>query len=179
MFSLMKLTSSVSFSLSIRISLRLKIHQAQAKNFCRGLDIRVSNFMKTDMRQTMLFQKVVKPMADIVRRIQMPIIPFENIWILQILSAEQPAIFRFLSLCICKNHLGLRCQRKCAPACTVLCLILFHNGSNLHDRMTDRQRSAFFINAIPLQTKQLASAQPINCRDFYKRQQRVILQRSK
>lgn len=38
----MKLTSSASFSPSIRISLRLKIHQAQAKNFCRVLDIRVS-----------------------------------------------------------------------------------------------------------------------------------------
>ena len=37
----MKLTSSASFSPSIRISLRLKIHQAQAKNFCRVLDIRV------------------------------------------------------------------------------------------------------------------------------------------
>lgn len=31
--SQMKLTSSASFSPSIRISLRLKIHQAQAKNF--------------------------------------------------------------------------------------------------------------------------------------------------
>ena len=38
----MKLTSSASFSPSIRISLRLKIHQAQAKNFCRVLDIRVA-----------------------------------------------------------------------------------------------------------------------------------------
>ena len=37
----MKLTSSANFSPSIRISLRLKIHQAQAKNFCRVLDIRV------------------------------------------------------------------------------------------------------------------------------------------
>ena len=42
----MKLTSSASFSPSIRISLRLKIHQAQAKNFCRVLDIRVAEVMK-------------------------------------------------------------------------------------------------------------------------------------
>ena len=41
-----KLTSSASFSPSIRISLRLKIHQAQAKNFCRVLDIRVPKLMK-------------------------------------------------------------------------------------------------------------------------------------
>ena len=40
-----KLTSSASFSPSIRISLRLKIHQAQAKNFCRVLDIRVAKHM--------------------------------------------------------------------------------------------------------------------------------------
>ena len=49
LFSLMTLTSSVSFSLSIRISLRLKIHQAQAKNFCRGLDIRVAEIVEADM----------------------------------------------------------------------------------------------------------------------------------
>ena len=47
----MKLTSSASFSPSIRISLRLKIHQAQAKNFCRVLDIRVSQVVEPDMLQ--------------------------------------------------------------------------------------------------------------------------------
>lgn len=45
MSSPMKLRSSASFSPSIRISLRLKIHQAQAKNFCRVLDIRVLKIM--------------------------------------------------------------------------------------------------------------------------------------
>ena len=47
----MKLTSSASFSPSIRISLRLKIHQAQAKNFCRVLDIRVAQVVEPDMLQ--------------------------------------------------------------------------------------------------------------------------------
>ena len=42
----MKLTSSASFSPSIRISLRLKSHRAQAKNFCRVLDIRVSEIVE-------------------------------------------------------------------------------------------------------------------------------------
>ena len=37
------------FSPSIRISLRLRIHQAQAKNFCRVLDIRVSEVVKPDV----------------------------------------------------------------------------------------------------------------------------------
>ena len=45
----MKLTSSASFSPSIRISLRLKIHQAQAKNFCRVLDIRVPEIVEAHL----------------------------------------------------------------------------------------------------------------------------------
>ena len=47
----MKLTSSASFSPGIRISLRLKIHQAQAKTFCRVLDIRVTQLMEADAGQ--------------------------------------------------------------------------------------------------------------------------------
>ena len=47
-----KLTSSASFSPSIRISLRLRIHQAQAKNFCRVLDIRVSEVVYSDLLNT-------------------------------------------------------------------------------------------------------------------------------
>ena len=50
-----KLTSSASFSPSIRISLRLKIHQAQAKNFCRVLDIRVTHIMEADSWASHLF----------------------------------------------------------------------------------------------------------------------------
>ena len=52
----MKLTSSASFSPSIRISLRLKIHQAQAKNFCRVLDIRVPQIMDADSLYTSSFR---------------------------------------------------------------------------------------------------------------------------
>ena len=60
MSSPMKLTSSASFSPSIRISLRLKIHQAQAKKFCRVLDIRVAQVVKADPAQTILFQQLRK-----------------------------------------------------------------------------------------------------------------------
>ena len=56
--SLMKLTSSASFSPSIRISLRLKIHQAQAKNFCRVLDIRVAQIVKADTLHLVCDQKI-------------------------------------------------------------------------------------------------------------------------
>lgn len=55
----MKLTSSASFSPSIRISLRLKIHQAQAKNFCRVLDIRVTQRMERKVTYTCILQHPV------------------------------------------------------------------------------------------------------------------------
>ncbi len=49
--------SSASFSQSIRNRLRLKNLQAQAKNFCRVLDIRVPQFMECDLTQPILSYK--------------------------------------------------------------------------------------------------------------------------
>ena len=46
--------NSASFSQSIRNRLRLKKHQAQAKNFCRVLDIRVPQIVHPDGRQPRL-----------------------------------------------------------------------------------------------------------------------------
>ena len=60
----MKLTSSASFSPSIRISPRLKINQAQAKNFCRVLDIRVTKIVIPDAAQTGFFQRERKILCD-------------------------------------------------------------------------------------------------------------------
>ena len=60
----MKLTSSASFSPSIRISLRLKIHQAQAKNFCRVLDIRVAQIVKADTLHLVCDQKIWEMLAQ-------------------------------------------------------------------------------------------------------------------
>ena len=62
----MKLTSSASFSPSIRISLRLKIHQAQAKNFCRVLDIRVAKIVETNLRQARSIQHPMEHMEHAV-----------------------------------------------------------------------------------------------------------------
>ena len=59
-----KLTSSASFSPSIRISLRLKIHQAQAKNFCRVLDIRVPEVVKPDVLRADGLQDLLMGVAE-------------------------------------------------------------------------------------------------------------------
>ena len=63
----MKLTSSASFSPSIRISLRLKIHQAQAKNFCRVLDIRVTKIMEANLAKPILLDEPREMLRCIVR----------------------------------------------------------------------------------------------------------------
>ena len=60
----MKLTSSASFSPSIRISLRLRIHQAQAKNFCCVLDIRVAQIVKADTLHLVCDQKIREMLAQ-------------------------------------------------------------------------------------------------------------------
>ena len=49
------------------ISLRLKIHQAQAKNFCRVLVLRVSQIMETYPWQSCPFQHPLQHMQDAVR----------------------------------------------------------------------------------------------------------------
>ena len=64
MSSPMKLTSSASFSPSIRISLRLRIHQAQAKNFCHVLDIRVAQIVKADTLHLVCDQKIREMLAQ-------------------------------------------------------------------------------------------------------------------
>ena len=58
-FSLpMILKNSASFSQSIRNRLRLKNLQAQAKNFCRVLDIRVPQVVEADAAKPRLLEKL-------------------------------------------------------------------------------------------------------------------------
>ena len=56
--------SSASFSQSIRNRLRLKKLQAQAKNFCRVLDIRVPKIMKANFLQTIFLKKQIKMLRN-------------------------------------------------------------------------------------------------------------------
>ena len=81
----MKLTSSASFSPSIRISLRLKIHQAQAKNFCRVLDIRVAQIVKTDVLRADGFQNFIVGSTESVRVIHdSGLGRWEQIWVARV-----------------------------------------------------------------------------------------------
>ena len=57
---------SANFSQSIRNRLRLKNLQAQAKNFCRVLDIRVSEVVNSDPLHSRRFRTSVHLMVEIV-----------------------------------------------------------------------------------------------------------------
>ena len=92
----MKLTSSASFSPSIRISLRLKIHQAQAKNFCRVLDIRVAQVVKPDVGQVVLLQQLVEGVAYIVGGVGVPVLPGEHVLVVYVVLAEVVAVVLLL-----------------------------------------------------------------------------------
>ena len=66
-FSLpMILKNSASFSQSIRNRLRLKNLQAQAKNFCRVLDIRVAQVVDADALYSALFCASVHFIVQVV-----------------------------------------------------------------------------------------------------------------
>lgn len=56
--------SSASFSQSVKNRLRLKKLQAQAKNFCRVLDIRVAKVMEADLLQVVLLQQLAEVSGD-------------------------------------------------------------------------------------------------------------------
>ena len=96
----MKLTSSASFSPSIRISLRLKIHQAQAKNFCRVLDIRVPEIVEADMPQTFQFQQLAEIAAEIPGIKNVPHYIHEHIAVVfpVVAVAADPLVFLLLLL---------------------------------------------------------------------------------
>ena len=58
---------SANFSQSIRNRLRLKNLQAQAKNFCRVLDIRVSEIVIPDLSHPLRLEQLRKALCDVVR----------------------------------------------------------------------------------------------------------------
>ena len=63
----MKPKSPASFSAPIWIALRLKNLQAQNKNFCRVLDIRVAEIVESDAGQPRTFQNPLEHVQHAVR----------------------------------------------------------------------------------------------------------------
>lgn len=151
----MKLTSSASFSPSIRISLRLKIHQAQAKNFCRVLDIRVSEIVIAYLPQSVFLQNIGKALCEIARLDQFP--DLIDIDIVSVLGAVRPSAQLAVLLLLCfqamQQFLKRRDKRQTAVAGFRLCPILlddlaFAIYGRLRDRMTNGDRLFLEVDSV-------------------------------
>ena len=89
----------------------MKIHQAQAKNFCRVLDIRVAQVVETDTLHLVCYQKIREMLAqeigpnplshrvyiDIVKIIGAIDIPFDRQQLADFLCVERAAMSAELS----------------------------------------------------------------------------------
>lgn len=126
----------------------------------------VTKFVQPNMGHPMLLQQGREFFGDIVRRIRMSVRPFEHIIALQILFAKQPPVFLFLGLCSLKDAPGLICQWERSVAGGVLCLVLLHCLCHLGDCVPIRYRSSAKVNAVPLQPRDLTSAQPVDSCDL-------------
>ena len=168
MSSPMKLTSSASFSPSIRISLRLKIHQAQAKNFCRVLDIRVTKIVIANFPQTVLLQKLCKGFGEIMWGEQPSHFIHTDVTqiVLVIAFAAHTLKFVLLLLFMLQKLLESRDQgqRSHAGFRFGYVLSLLHSLSvNVtgYNRMPDGYRVILEVDSVPFQADGLASAQTI------------------
>ena len=145
----MKLTSSASFSPSIRISLRLKIHQAQAKNFCRVLDIRVAQIVKAYMFASCVLQDELQSAAYHAGC---------NGTVLLDRRREHPAgVHRLFVLPQHCYHSGR--QDDLADGVLRLGRADLKLAPHIVDLLVHIQYAGFEVQVIPLQRHELASAQ--------------------
>ena len=164
----MKLTSSASFSPSIRISLRLKIHQAQAKNFCRVLDIRVPQVVKTNFRQVTVRNPPAKVVANVLGREQLAIRIDEHIvCVCGPVSALFRSVFLDLSLAAFQPLVDIVRQRECAAARLGLEVVAadklaFAVNPDFSDLVPDLEGAGLEVDVQPAKAKDLAAAQAVD-----------------
>ena len=127
----------------------MKIHQAQAKNFCRVLDIRVSEVMKAHvLLDACVFQQFAVDPRYCVRT---PVAARPG-------RREQDWIVRVLFMLLHQQVHCLLRQRHLADE--VFCFRLRHIQLALHagDLLIHRQNALFHIQICPLERQQFAPA---------------------
>ena len=172
----MTLISYASSLPSIRISLRLRKNQAQAKNFCRVLDIRVPQLMEADVGESVLFQEQVESVADVVGGVGMAVRPFEHIGRFLVLLAKCCPVLLLLFLGPAEDRFCFRGEGEAAPAAGVLGLVLGNNLRDLGNRVPDGHGLPFKVDAVPLKSQKLAPAKSVQSGDLHQGQQLVPLE---
>ena len=162
-----KLTSSASFSPSIRISLRLKIHQAQAKNFCRVLDIRVAQIVEPNLAQTVLPDQVGEPLRDPIRAYQpAELIDADIVVVFAVVAALEHSAVQVLLFPFLAQHFIHRVrQRQCAAAGFVFHFLHWFDDDLavfliLNDFCVEQYGFLFPVYSRPPCAQRLAAAQP-------------------
>ena len=164
----MRLTSSASFSPSIRINLRLKIHQAQAKNFCRVLDIRVTQIVKAHPAQAVVLQKLRKRVGQVVHPHPLPqLVHKHKAIILVIVTVAADLLIEFLRLFHPQKVFPEAAdQRQCTQTGLGLGRLLFNFRllaikSNGRNGSYDRNRSTLKVDGVPLQSQHFTPTESI------------------
>ena len=145
----MKPKSPASFSAPIWIALRLKNLQAQNKNFCRVLDIRVTQVMKSNMFTPCVFQDELQSAAHYVGR---------DGTVLLHRGREHPA--RVHGLFVLPQHrYHSRRQDDLADGILRLGRADLKLAPHVVDLFAHIQHAGFEVQVIPLQRHELAPAQ--------------------
>ncbi len=84
----------------------------------------VPQLMKADVGQAVLFQQVIKSVADVVRVIGATIVPFENIVVFLVLTTKCKSVLLLLALSFGENSKGFCSQWKGAATLAFLVLAL-------------------------------------------------------
>lgn len=143
--------SSASFSQSIRNRLRLKNLQAQAKNFCRVLDIRVPQIMETSLRQAELGHHALEAIIHgAVRKVAAGLIGKDQVVVHPLL----PRIHHHqcLSLLLLSKQLN---NRRCKNDDTDLAVlgggeVIFSTLATISYQLAANDKSAAFeVDAVP------------------------------
>lgn len=88
-------------------------------------------FMETNMRQMVVFQKKRKMGGYIVRRKRLAVGPLEDKIILLIFIASELAIYPLIGFCLEKNFSGFLCQRERTVAGAVFRLVFAYGSCDL------------------------------------------------
>ena len=146
----------------------MKIHQAQAKNFCRVLDIRVPEIVIPDLSHPLRLEQLRKALCDIVRLYQ--IANLIDTYILKIFldvaASAQAAVFLLLFFQGEKSFPHERNKRQCSHTrfglsrvrCNQNALAVEITRSN---RVTDRDGVLVKVDGIPFQTDCFTPAQAV------------------
>ena len=110
---------------------------------------RMSQIVKSDVRESVFFQYLWKLWGYIIRCIWFAVVPLEYIAVFYILFSKQSNIFLFSFFKHCQNVFHFFCQRIWTITWTRLCAVLFKNIIESNNSMFYRYCVVLKVYTIP------------------------------